>query len=59
MKKITNIDSFFNKNTDFEQIRKTINGSYDDRKSEEISRSTEYTEEDLEYAFKQEEEWPN
>ena len=31
MKTKTNIDSFFNKNNDFEQIRKTLNGSYDDR----------------------------
>ena len=31
MKTKTNIDSFFNKNNDFEQIRKTLNSSYDDR----------------------------
>ena len=31
MKTKTNIDIFFNKNNDFEQIRKTLNGSYDDR----------------------------
>lgn len=32
--KKTNIDSFFNKNNDFEQIRKTLNGSYDDPRKE-------------------------
>ena len=31
MKTKTNIDSFFNRNNDFEQIRKTLNGTYDDR----------------------------
>ena len=59
MKTKTNIDIFFNKNTDFEQIRKTHNGTFDDRKPEEILRSTEYTPEDLEYTFGMEEEWPN
>ena len=31
MKTKTNIDSFFNKNNDFEQIRKTHNATFDDR----------------------------
>ena len=31
MKTKTNIDSFFNRHNDFEQIRKTLNGTYDDR----------------------------
>ena len=59
MKKITNIDVFFSKNKDFERIRKAINGSYDEFKSEEIPRSSDYTLEDLEYTFTREEEWPN
>ena len=59
MKKITNIDVFFSKNKDFERIRKTINGSYDEFKPEEIPRSSEYTPEDLEFTFAREEEWPN
>lgn len=39
MKEKTNIDSFFNKNNEFEQIRKTHNGTYDDRekKTENIA----------------------
>ncbi|MBP6282305.1 MAG: replication initiator protein A [Leptotrichiaceae bacterium] len=31
MKTKTNIDSFFNRHNNFEQIRKTLNGTYDDR----------------------------
>ena len=31
MKTKTNIDSFFNRHHNFEQIRKTLNGTYDDR----------------------------
>lgn len=35
MKSKTNIDSFFNRNNDFEWIRKTLNGTYDDREKKE------------------------
>ena len=32
MRETTNIDSFFNKNNNFDQLRKAYNGTYDDRK---------------------------
>ncbi len=53
MREKTNIDSFFNKNNDFDQIRKTINGSYDDRKnnSEENKKTSGYSMEDLKNTF--------
>ncbi len=53
MREKTNIDSFFNKNNDFDQIRKTINGSYDDRKnnSEENKKTSGYSIEDLKNTF--------
>ena len=42
MKTKTNIDSFFNKNNDFEQIRKTHNATFDDRKQEEKSSDEKF-----------------
>ena len=59
MREKTTINKFFNQKNDFEQIRFTLDGEYDDRKPEEIPRSSEYTLEDLEYTFGMEEEWPN
>ena len=44
MKTKTNIDSFFNKNNDFDQIRKTHNATYDDRKKEEKKTDEEFRE---------------
>lgn len=59
MREKTTINKFFKQEENFKQIRFSLEGEYDDRKPEEIARSSEYTPEDLEYTFGMEEEWPN
>lgn len=59
MREKTTINRFFNYKNNFEQIRFSLDGEYDDYKPEEIPKSSEYTLEDLEYTFGMEEEWAN
>lgn len=59
MREKTTINKFFKQEENFKQIRFSLEGEYDDRKPEEIPRSSEYTPEDLEYTFGMEEEWSN
>lgn len=59
MKEKTTINKFFKQEENFKQIRFSLEGEYDDRKPEEIPKSSGYTLEDLEYTFRKEEEWPN
>lgn len=59
MREKTTINRFFNHKNNFEQIRFSLDGEYDDYKPEEIPKSSEYTLEDLEYTFGMEEEWAN